>query len=368
MWAIRGWTFQEALFSQRRLFFDKAELLFDCLGGWDSEYTPRDRREHLQTPRQEGYVPFAQRRNLEWSPLPIWRHDIRPADLYTMLTRISSWILTYPSDVLNAFAGLRDKCTSLNPAVYHHWGVPLLSGEPSLMVSLVCGLLWTGLERSEVFPQKVRRRRGFPSWSWVGWENQGVSWEGWRNQRVNFDDAGMPSPTLPVTLEIELLDGSLISWEAFETRLREDTEEEHGTSMYLCFTGSLTPVTFRKIWNTGRQISRTSNIEISLGTGAAQRWVDCTPYSSYFRRFLSTCHCCYATSITAAAVLGVLISENQLHILVVHKVADHYELLGSFLDDYRSRCDLDGRRYDGNYYPEYFDCIESFSIGMIRLG
>jgi len=37
VWAFRGWTFQESLFSKRRVFFVDDQVFWDCAYGWGSK-------------------------------------------------------------------------------------------------------------------------------------------------------------------------------------------------------------------------------------------------------------------------------------------------------------------------------------------
>ena len=69
--------------------------------------------------------------------------------------------LTYPSDALNAFTGvLTFTCQALNTGSF--WGLPTSFFDSAL--------LWQPTE-------KLERRKGFPSWSWVGWHGV-VRWMG----------------------------------------------------------------------------------------------------------------------------------------------------------------------------------------------
>jgi hypothetical protein len=69
--------------------------------------------------------------------------------------------LTYPSDILNAFAGvLRDHCKSMKTTSFY--------GLPTSIFDMA--LLW---QPSSDNP----RRQGFPSLSWAGWHG-GVRWLG----------------------------------------------------------------------------------------------------------------------------------------------------------------------------------------------
>ena len=67
--------------------------------------------------------------------------------------------LTFESDILNAFEGV-------GRVLQQRMNSPLLSGVPEKVLD--SSLLWESL-------QPLRRRAGFPSWSWVGWVGE-IQW------------------------------------------------------------------------------------------------------------------------------------------------------------------------------------------------
>ncbi|KAI0426892.1 heterokaryon incompatibility protein-domain-containing protein [Xylaria sp. FL1042] len=183
-WATRGWTYQEAVLSTRRLVFTDDQLYFECnsMGIYES----------IQTTR-----------------VPISRHPPFEFRNFTTYTRCaeqySKRILRFDSDSLNAFGGIiRRLETAEKSPVYHVWGVPFIdqadgAGDDTLhprlplitsslvplfyrgnplhdpeqtrrIESLMVGLSWCH-STSAVSP---RRRAQFPSWSWVGWEGAAV--------------------------------------------------------------------------------------------------------------------------------------------------------------------------------------------------
>jgi len=87
------------------------------------------------------------------------------------LIRACDWIeeftarsLSYDTDSIRAFSvTLRYLSTEQNP-ILHLWGLPFCFGDLSIP-NLIKSLMWS--HRS-----KARRRSGFPSWSWAGWEGQ----------------------------------------------------------------------------------------------------------------------------------------------------------------------------------------------------
>jgi hypothetical protein len=69
--------------------------------------------------------------------------------------------MTNPNDILNAFSGILASFSySMGSAIF--WGLPIRFFENELLFRSIA---------------KVRRRRrlGFPSWSWVGWQSEDIS-------------------------------------------------------------------------------------------------------------------------------------------------------------------------------------------------
>lgn len=72
----------------------------------------------------------------------------------------STRALSYDEDSLNAFSGILEKLREGNLPSGFLWGIPRNGFKISL--------LWNHVNL--LYP--VRRRRGFPSWSWAGWEGK----------------------------------------------------------------------------------------------------------------------------------------------------------------------------------------------------
>ncbi|KAI1355540.1 heterokaryon incompatibility protein-domain-containing protein [Xylaria sp. FL0043] len=206
-WAARGWTYQEAVLSTRRLVFTDDQLYFECnsMGiyeslqvSWDAYYSnSRPYLKEFLKPTLFSFHQTALALNSCHPPL-----EFRNFITYTRCAeQYSRRLLSFDSDSLNAFGGIirRLEMAETSP-VYHVWGVPFIhqaykenkdalhtelprsssSLIPSFhrvrhlhdpeqgrcIESLVIGLSWCHSE-SAVSP---RRRARFPSWSWVGWE------------------------------------------------------------------------------------------------------------------------------------------------------------------------------------------------------
>ncbi|KAI1821141.1 heterokaryon incompatibility protein-domain-containing protein [Xylaria intraflava] len=209
-WATRGWTYQEAVLSTRRLVFTDDQLYFECNSmstyeslrvSWDAYYSRT--RPYLKdfmrptlfslqgaaTP-SAFHIPSSQPRAEHFATY------IHCAEQYSERT------LRLDSDSLNAFSGIIRKLGTMDRSPVHHvWGVPFMSPideivhdgdiipttsfddsvlSRALMMgdslstqdcaydsgTLILGLSWRHDQSSE----PPRRRTDFPSWSWVGWK------------------------------------------------------------------------------------------------------------------------------------------------------------------------------------------------------
>lgn len=124
-WSTRGWTYQEALLSRRRLIFTDDWAIL--------QYRGEDR--------------------------------VRASSgIFAHINEYTRRNLTYPSDSLNAFLGVLKAYEQLRPAAMHIWGVPFLVGSDGAIRQPGYGLLWRANRRTS-----LRRVEGIPSWTWAGW-------------------------------------------------------------------------------------------------------------------------------------------------------------------------------------------------------
>lgn len=203
-WGTPGWTFQEEIFSSRQLIFTDYEAFFAC------PRTPLEfGREHLDPnwpdTNWETYLTNEYRehedhgRNLEF-----------PENIMDMIGNYSSRTLTYETDVINAFSGCLGMLEQTDPPVYHLWGspIPLHPARGSLDWFQI-GLQWT----LDMGSSSLRRRAGFPSWSWTGWIGR-VSMR--QYHEMNQTHEGSHTPDISVALELET--GGRLDWLDVEKR------------------------------------------------------------------------------------------------------------------------------------------------------
>ena len=148
-WERRGWTFQEHLFSRRRLVFDGDSVRWECASAiW---------REHVELPSS-----FEPHFNDVISCQSMFRPSIPDLVGLQLILRIyNKRNFTYPEDSLNAFAGI---AFSISPAL----GGGFVSGLPIAFFDIA--LLWQ--PEDKIFRRVARdpkKNHCLPSWSWAGW-------------------------------------------------------------------------------------------------------------------------------------------------------------------------------------------------------
>jgi hypothetical protein len=221
-WARRGWTYQEAFLSRRRLIFTEREVFFECDGMScrESMVMLLDKAHEIDGSGKAlpflppGIFGLAQLKAEMWNRRTSWVSGV-------MLERERAWLmltscikeyatreLTFSGDSINAFAGiLRQFESSVDTPVRHVYGIPYLlhnresakksdsSGPQDLFAA---GLCW--YHTHDTNTHVAGRREGFPSWSWSGWSG---SIEGFEDP-VEFE-------RIARTIRLEDDSGSLIS-------------------------------------------------------------------------------------------------------------------------------------------------------------
>jgi hypothetical protein len=157
-WASRGWTYQEAYLSQRRLIFTQGGVIFLC------------NQECLRETQRNYYGSFQRDRNpphdFSWM-LPGGGDPL--ARLQSQITQYSQRSLTFEEDILRAFQGVMRhyETSSTAKLISHLWGLPVsydtsANTVPSHEARITICLCW-------YHSQPTERRKDFPSWSWTGW-------------------------------------------------------------------------------------------------------------------------------------------------------------------------------------------------------
>lgn len=149
VWATRAWTYQEYLFSRRKLIFDGDSLRWECATAiWS---------EHVEWPPnlRPRYNEIKRCQSMFESPIPDFHGFQR------ILQNYNTRDFTYPEDALYAFAGI-------SSAIGWSLSGSLVSGLPAASFD-IC-LLWQPetrvVRRTAKAPEKIHC---LPSWSWAGW-------------------------------------------------------------------------------------------------------------------------------------------------------------------------------------------------------
>ena len=166
VWSKRGWTFQEKLFSQRKLLFSNGIVRWMCHCTEWSEDVAAEARSITG----HGYC-----------------EDLSAVGAYTLRSTVDPSLreyaqlvgdycdtkLTYEEDILRAFSGITSFFSRTFIGGFHH-------GLPELFFDLA--LLWqprTPNSRRLVLGDEPLNNR-FPSWSWTGWKGaRGYTHLGW---------------------------------------------------------------------------------------------------------------------------------------------------------------------------------------------
>jgi hypothetical protein len=168
IWNSRAWTFQERLLSRRLIIFSHGHMVWHCRG--------MICREDMTV--ADSGVNY---NSLQWLSLdPRSGDNPRPGLFFdgsiertrygtTRLVRSARFVeyakaveeythrqMSHQTDILNAFAGL-GRIFSMALQSESYFGLPAKS--------LDVALLWRPTQR-------LKRRSGFPSWSWAGWVGQ----------------------------------------------------------------------------------------------------------------------------------------------------------------------------------------------------
>ena len=223
-WSTRGWTYQEATLSRRRLVFTDQQVYFECRSMTRCEslhlqLSPQPEKEkqlaELDTAFRLPHVfsipllddtgfaspPMQAPKSLVpvFGAIPDTQASLQKAVTFNAYTqcveRYSQRTLTFDSDSLNAFGGMIKRFETLDQAALRHlWGIPFFDQRddrsPEQIVDyagfLLAGLCWhhgttgerpTGppFSASSPSPAPPRRRNKFPSWSGGGWSGA-VTW------------------------------------------------------------------------------------------------------------------------------------------------------------------------------------------------
>jgi hypothetical protein len=185
-WSTRAWTLQEYALSFRSLVFTPRQVIFSCAEGVRRE----DMTAYFNTliPRKDRYMlPIV----LDFYLANRVQDDILKEVYAPLVTMFTKREITYSQDILKAFSGILGALRGTFPRFV--WGLPHESPR-----QFQYAMIWFSQD-------EMKRRPGFPSWSWAGWER--VRQETQNSEGVSFMSKEMASaihgPTKPpASLEI----------------------------------------------------------------------------------------------------------------------------------------------------------------------
>lgn len=151
-WAGRAWTFQECFLSPRRLIFTDYGITYlcNCMCVEGDEHTSSEDWAF----RFLGLIPNIDQKSQRPLVEPVY-YGLRVIAEYTKRR------LTYDTDALKAIFGILQMFE--RSSVYCIWGIIVPASDHLPPEPCSPGLHWIHLT-------SARRRPGFPSWSYIGWE------------------------------------------------------------------------------------------------------------------------------------------------------------------------------------------------------
>jgi hypothetical protein len=165
VWNTRGWTYQEAMLSTRRIFFTEEQVYWECRSMQCTEALPPTLSD-WHKPSRQMYYEDAQHEMFSLSTV-----DLTLRDVWKYIMAYSRRKLSFDDDSLNAFLGVLGFLQAPQTMLRHFWGIPIpmradqdtIFGTWQPIHCFLTALTW-------IHREECRRRPNFPSWSWVGWE------------------------------------------------------------------------------------------------------------------------------------------------------------------------------------------------------
>jgi len=238
-WGSRGWTYQEAYLSKRRLVFTVETVYFQCCA--------MHCLETISVPLKALHTKNLQRMRDSVNISRLWPLRGLGKSAADLDERIEEYAfkrqLTYSDDILNAFEGVLSRFKRMERPVRNILGVPVHHSN-SITASLVVGLSWELYQSGD-----LRKRPGFPSWSWAGWSLTDPDyWHQFRfklddfslgYERTNFqqDRSTLKHTTPLVDIDIQMADGALWPWAQTSDLIMEMASSGKNPPKFLHLTG-----------------------------------------------------------------------------------------------------------------------------------
>jgi hypothetical protein len=225
-WRTRGWTFQEALLSRRRLAFTNEQLYYECQSMHCAEIIDSD----IRSLHRDGTY------NIEGGGMGLWPSSLHlisnVSEVWDCIAIYSGKTFSHQGDILNGILGILGSFERNNKAFQHYWGMPIMPQHVTrhlkpTVTDFMFGLCW-------IPAQTTSRRADFPSWSWTGWIGP-IRWI--------FHDQETSYFTVHADIEVsvELSDGAVLDWTSFQKSYGK-IDQQLTTSHCVYVTGWTIPI------------------------------------------------------------------------------------------------------------------------------
>ena len=220
VWNTRGWTYQEALLSKRRLVFGKSQVYFQCLDMHCYEALAIDPgRVKMEPGREPDHFRFINRGEIIPRIFPKEGIGQSMLDIEYRIGEFYPKRVSYESDTLNAFNGIL-KAFETKFNIRNICGLPLPSMSSSEIAKsplgdLLIALQWNFSPWDTERVEDVQRITEFPSWSWAGWRvyppaQVSITPRGWQNLWGSTWSRNLLHDCRNVDVEFE--DGNKLKW------------------------------------------------------------------------------------------------------------------------------------------------------------
>ncbi|CAI6330849.1 unnamed protein product [Periconia digitata] len=188
-WSTRGWTFQEAALSCRRLVFTDDQVYFQCntMNCFESVSCPLDELHISDKSMTYDFLRagvFGGISGLESGSVDRYKFSpIETLEWYAAnVEEYSTRNLRFDEDSLNAFKGIIRQFSKQQHSLLNSWGLAYPAEQNFRAHYFAWSLTWKHINTKK----GLRRRPLFPSWTWAGWQGK-VWYPLWAGSGVAFE-------------------------------------------------------------------------------------------------------------------------------------------------------------------------------------
>jgi hypothetical protein len=216
-WNSRGWTYQEGLLSRRKLVFTTTQVYFQC--------NAMHCLESIRGPLEFLHTCKNVRMGVDIDMSRVFPHGGLGRSRFDVEDQLNEYLkrsLTSESDIQDAFKDILAAFERKFPGqIWSLCGIPIFSSvlRSSGSEAFVMGLAWSSSKSTSKNDLYLKRRKSFPSWTWLGWDSNKVIF------RCAFDkkDENYTGHKTVAHASMEYADGVVLPWsEAMSTILTRD--------------------------------------------------------------------------------------------------------------------------------------------------